>query len=150
MRESSITAPSPSPAFAGACFGEGRGWGNPALRLWKHPTARSGSASTSSSASPYFRPDTLPPGFQAARVATRHDVPRVWPFAFTNGIQASHVEVDVETGEVTLLKHWSVEDCGTVINPQLVDEQVRGGVVQGLGAASHERASTTPTAAGSS
>jgi carbon-monoxide dehydrogenase large subunit len=87
----------------------------------------------------YFRPDTLPPGFQAELVATRHYVPRAWPFAFTNRIQASHVEVDVETGEVTLLKHWCVEDCGTVINPQLVDEQVRGGVVQGLGAALYER-----------
>ena len=87
----------------------------------------------------YFRPDTLPPGFQAELVATRHYVPKAWPFAFTNGIQASHVEVDIETGRVTLLKHWCVEDCGTVINPQLVDEQVRGGVVQGLGAALFEK-----------
>jgi len=87
----------------------------------------------------YFRPDTLPPGFQAELVATRHYVPKAWPFAFTNGIQASHVEVDIETGRVTLLKHWCVEDCGTVINPQLVDEQVRGGVVQGLGAALLEK-----------
>jgi carbon-monoxide dehydrogenase large subunit len=83
----------------------------------------------------YFRPDTLPPGFQAELMATRHYVPRAWPFAFTNGIQASYLEVDTDTGFVTLLKHWCVEDCGTVINPQLVDEQVRGGVVQGIGAA---------------
>jgi aerobic carbon-monoxide dehydrogenase large subunit len=86
----------------------------------------------------YFRPDTLPPGFQAELVATRHYVPRTFPFAFTNGIQASHVEVDIETGSITLLKHWCIEDCGTVINPQLVDEQVRGGVVQGIGAALYE------------
>jgi carbon-monoxide dehydrogenase large subunit len=86
----------------------------------------------------YFRPDTLPPGFQAELVATRHYVPRKWPFAFTNGIQASYLEVDVESGFVTLLKHWCVEDCGTVINPQLVDEQIRGGVVQGIGAALFE------------
>jgi carbon-monoxide dehydrogenase large subunit len=86
----------------------------------------------------YFRPDTLPPGFQAELMATRHYVPRAWPFAFTNGIQASYLEVDVESGFVKLLKHWCVEDCGTVINPQLVDEQVRGGVVQGLGAALFE------------
>ena len=39
---------------------------------------------------------------------------------------------------VTLLKHWCVEDCGTVINPQLVDEQIRGGIVQGIGAALFE------------
>jgi carbon-monoxide dehydrogenase large subunit len=86
----------------------------------------------------YFRPDTLPPGFQAELVATRHYVPRAWPFAFTNGIQASYLEVDVESGFITLLKHWCIEDCGTVINPQLVDEQIRGGVVQGIGAALFE------------
>jgi carbon-monoxide dehydrogenase large subunit len=86
----------------------------------------------------YFRPDTLPPGFQAELMATRHYVPRAWPFAFTNGIQASWLEVDVETGFVKLLRHWCVEDCGTIINPQLVDEQIRGGVVQGIGAALYE------------
>jgi len=82
----------------------------------------------------YFRPDTLPPGFQAEFMATRHYVPRAYPFAFTNGVQASYLEVDIRTGEVRLLKHWCVEDCGTVINPQLVDEQIRGGIVQGIGA----------------
>jgi carbon-monoxide dehydrogenase large subunit len=82
----------------------------------------------------YFRPDTLPPGFQAELMATRHYVPRAYAFAFTNGAQASWLEVDPDTGFIKLLKHWCVEDCGTVINPQLVDEQVRGGVVQGLGA----------------
>jgi carbon-monoxide dehydrogenase large subunit len=81
----------------------------------------------------YFRPDTLPPGFQAEFMVTRHYVPRGWPFAFTNGVQASYLEVDLRTGAVTLLKHWCVEDCGTVINPQLVDEQIRGGIVQGIG-----------------
>src|SRR3954451_329062 len=86
----------------------------------------------------YFRPDTLPPGFQAELMATRHYVPRAWPFAFTNGIQASWLEVDTDTGFIRLLKHWCVEDCGTVINPQLVDERVRGGVVQGIGAALFE------------
>jgi carbon-monoxide dehydrogenase large subunit len=86
----------------------------------------------------YFRPDTLPPGFQAELMATRHYVPRAWPFAFTNGIQASYLEVDTDTGFVKLLKHWCVEDCGTIINPQLVDEQMRGGIVQGIGAALFE------------
>ncbi len=86
----------------------------------------------------YFRPDTLPPGFQAELMVTRHYVPRAWPFAFTNGIQASYLEVDIDTGFVKLLKHWCVEDCGTIINPQLVDEQIRGGVVQGIGAALFE------------
>ena len=87
----------------------------------------------------YFRPDTLPKGVQPELVATRHYVPRDYPFAFTNGVQASWLEVDVETGFITLLKHFVVEDCGTVLNPMLVDEQIRGGVVQGLGAALFER-----------
>ena len=86
----------------------------------------------------YFRPDTLPPGFQPEFVVTRHYVPRAWPFAFTNGVQASYLEVDIRTGEVKLLRHWCVEDCGTVINPQLVDEQIRGGIVQGIGGALFE------------
>ena len=87
----------------------------------------------------YFRPDTLPRDMQAELVATRHYVPRDYPFAFTNGVQASWLEVDTDTGFITLLKHWVVEDCGTVLNPLLVDEQIRGGVVQGLGAALFEQ-----------
>ncbi len=86
----------------------------------------------------YFRPDTLPAGVQPQMTASRNHVPRGQPFAFTNGVQASHVEVDVETGFVRLLGHWVVEDCGRIINPMLVDEQIRGGVVQGIGAALFE------------
>ena len=86
----------------------------------------------------YFRPDTLPMDFQSELTVTRHYTPREYGFTFTNGIQASYVEVDPDTGFVKLLKHWCVEDCGTVINPMLVDEQIRGGVVQGIGAALFE------------
>jgi carbon-monoxide dehydrogenase large subunit len=86
----------------------------------------------------YYRADTLPPGFQAELVATRHFVPRKYPFAFTNGHQACYLEVDVKTGFVKLLRHWVVEDCGTMINPLLVEEQTRGGVVQGIGPALFE------------
>jgi carbon-monoxide dehydrogenase large subunit len=86
----------------------------------------------------YFRPDTLPADFQSELTVTRHYTPRQYGFTITNGIQASLVEVDPETGFVKLLKHWCVEDSGTVINPMLVDEQIRGGVVQGIGAALYE------------
>jgi carbon-monoxide dehydrogenase large subunit len=86
----------------------------------------------------YFRPDTLPMSFQSELTVTRHYTPREYGFTFTNGIQASYVEVDPDTGFVKLLKHWCVEDAGTVINPMLVDEQIRGGVVQGIGAALYE------------
>ena len=86
----------------------------------------------------YFRGDTLPPGLQPELVVTRHYVPKLYPFAFTNGVQASYLELDAETGFIKLLKHWVVEDCGRVINPLLVEEQIRGGVVQGIGGALYE------------
>src|SRR5204862_468173 len=86
----------------------------------------------------YFRPDTLPIDFQSELTVTRHYTPRQYGFTFTNGIQASWLEVDPDTGFVRLLKHWCVEDAGTLINPMLVDEQIRGGVVQGIGAALFE------------
>ena len=86
----------------------------------------------------YFRSDTLPPGTQAQLSVAHHYAPQGYPFAFTNGVQACHLELDVETGMVKILKLWVVEDCGRVINPMLVDEQIRGGVVQGLGAAFFE------------
>jgi aerobic carbon-monoxide dehydrogenase large subunit len=86
----------------------------------------------------YFRTDLLPQDLRPELVATRHYVPREFAFAFTNGVQASHLEVDPDTGFIKLLDHWVVEDCGTIINPLLVDEQIRGGVVQGLGGALYE------------
>jgi len=86
----------------------------------------------------YFRPDTLPKDFQSELTVTRHYVPRHQALAYTNGVQLSHVEVDVDTGFVNLLGHWVAEDCGRIINPMLVDEQVRGGVAHGLGDALFE------------
>ena len=86
----------------------------------------------------YFRPDTLPAGFTPELMVTRHYAQRDYPFIFTNGVQASYVEVDHETGFVKLLGHWAVEDCGRVINPLLVDEQIRGAIVQGIGGALFE------------
>ena len=86
----------------------------------------------------YFRPDTLPLGFTPELMVTRHYAQRDYPFIFTNGVQASYVEVDTETGFVKLLRHWAVEDCGRVINPMLVDEQIRGAIVQGIGGALFE------------
>ena len=85
-----------------------------------------------------YRPDTLPKGIDNSLTVAQHFAPSGYPFGFTNGVQASWLEVDPETGLVRLLKHWVVEDCGRIINPLLVDEQIRGGVVQGLGAALFE------------
>jgi len=92
----------------------------------------------------YFRGDTLPPDLPRELMQTRHFITKQFPFAFTNGVQASHLEVDLDTGLVKLLKHWCVEDCGRIINPLLVDEQVRGGVVQGIGGALFEHCTYSP------
>ncbi len=86
----------------------------------------------------YFRPDTLPRDLQPDLSASGHFTQLSNTFVFTNGFQASYVEVDVESGFVKLLKHWAVEDCGRIINPLLVDEQMRGGIVQGIGGALFE------------
>ncbi len=86
----------------------------------------------------YFRGDTLPSDLPRELMQTRHFTTKQFPFAFTNGVQASWLEVDVDTGLVKLLRHWCVEDCGRIINPMLVDEQVRGGIVQGIGGALYE------------
>ena len=83
----------------------------------------------------YYRSDTLPADFTPELMVTRHYAQRDYPFIFTNGVQASYVEVDTDTGFVKLLRHWAVEDCGRVINPRLVDEQIRGAIVQGIGGA---------------
>ncbi len=92
----------------------------------------------------YFRGDTLPPDLPRELMQTRHFITKQYPFAFTNGVQACWLEVDVDTGLVKLLKHWCVEDCGRIINPLLVDEQVRGGIVQGLGGALYEHCIYSP------
>jgi aerobic carbon-monoxide dehydrogenase large subunit len=57
---------------------------------------------------------------------------------WANGAHAAVVEVDEETGEVRVLVYAVVHDCGTVINPTIVDGQVRGGVAQGIGQALYE------------
>lgn len=86
----------------------------------------------------YFRQDLLPPDLQPEFSVVRHYVPRRQPFVISNGIHGSYVEVDVETGFVTLLEHVVVHDAGTLINPMIAEGQIRGGVVQGIGAALYE------------
>jgi carbon-monoxide dehydrogenase large subunit len=86
----------------------------------------------------YYRGNELPPGLATELVATRHFRVEGMPFVFSNGAMASYVEVDPDTGMTRLLGHWVVEDVGTILNRQLVDEQIRGGVVQGIGGALFE------------
>lgn len=81
----------------------------------------------------YFNPTLLPDGMEPCLVETaRYDPPAgTW----SNGCQAAVVAVFPETGEIRLLRYVAVEDCGRVINPLVVDGQVVGGIVQGLGQA---------------
>ena len=83
----------------------------------------------------YYRGNELPADFQPELVVTRHYRVKDYPFVFTNGAQGCLAEIDPETGFVRVLKMWCVDDCGRVINPKLVEEQIRGGIVQGLGGA---------------
>jgi carbon-monoxide dehydrogenase large subunit len=92
----------------------------------------------------YFRTEQVPRDFQPELAVTRSYAQKTYPGVITNGIQASYLEVDTDTGCVKLIRHWVVDDCGTVINPLLVDEQIRGAVVQGLGAALYEQCIYSP------
>jgi carbon-monoxide dehydrogenase large subunit len=50
---------------------------------------------------------------------------------FPFGAHVAVVEIDRDTGQVTLVEHTAVDDCGTIINPLLADGQVHGGIAQG-------------------
>jgi CO/xanthine dehydrogenase Mo-binding subunit len=82
----------------------------------------------------YFRQDTLPRDFDVQLSVSASFVANDKMCYMANGVQASYVEVDCETGFIKMLGQWAVDDCGRLINPLLVDEQVRGGIVQGIGA----------------
>jgi carbon-monoxide dehydrogenase large subunit len=58
--------------------------------------------------------------------------------AYASGAHAAVIEVDPETGRITVLKYVIGHDCGTVINPLLVDGQVLGGFAAGIGNAMYE------------
>jgi carbon-monoxide dehydrogenase large subunit len=80
----------------------------------------------------------MPPGMEAGLEATSfYDPPNfVYPF----GAHLAVVEVDPQTGRVDLRKYVAVDDCGPQINPVIVEGQVHGGVVQGIGQALWEGA----------
>ncbi len=75
-------------------------------------------------------PDGMEPGLTAAAFV---DGPP--DGSYSNAVHAAVVEIDNATGEMEITRFVAVEDCGTVINPMVVDGQVRGGVVQGIGSA---------------
>jgi CO/xanthine dehydrogenase Mo-binding subunit len=58
---------------------------------------------------------------------------------FANGMHAVVVETDPETADIKILRYCVVHDCGTLINPMIVEGQIHGGVAQGVGGALYER-----------
>jgi carbon-monoxide dehydrogenase large subunit len=58
---------------------------------------------------------------------------------FASGMHAAIVETDPETAEITVLRYCVVHDCGTLVNPMIVEGQIHGGVAQGVGGALYEK-----------
>jgi len=58
---------------------------------------------------------------------------------FASGMHAAIVETDPDTAEIRVLRYCVVHDCGTLINPRIVEGQIHGGVAQGVGGALYER-----------
>ncbi len=78
----------------------------------------------------------LPEGMPAALAAGADFRQQGNTFPF--GAHVSVVDVDVETGQVSPIRHVAVDDCGRILNPMLVDGQVHGGIGQGLAQALYE------------
>jgi carbon-monoxide dehydrogenase large subunit len=79
---------------------------------------------------------TRPPGLEAGLDATRYFQPPGLVFPF--GAHVAVVDIDPETGGVKLRSYVSVDDCGRVLNPLLVEGQVHGGLAQGIAQALYE------------
>jgi carbon-monoxide dehydrogenase large subunit len=86
----------------------------------------------------YFQTHTLPEPLRYGLEARASFDP---PGTFSNACHATLVVIDPGTGAIRLRRYLVVEDCGVVINPLIVDGQVRGGVTQGVAAALLERIS---------
>nr|WP_280269717.1 xanthine dehydrogenase family protein molybdopterin-binding subunit [Nocardia wallacei] len=85
----------------------------------------------------YFQADSLPPGMPPGLESSgRYKTPQIAIWA--NATHVCTCEVDVETGAVTLLRYIVSEDCGPMINPSVVEGQIYGGTVQGIGGALYE------------
>jgi aerobic carbon-monoxide dehydrogenase large subunit len=82
----------------------------------------------------HYEPQLLPAGMSASLEATARYTSQA-PFTWANATHACTCEVDVETGHVTLTRYIVSEDVGPMINPNVVEGQIAGGTVQGIGGA---------------
>jgi carbon-monoxide dehydrogenase large subunit len=84
----------------------------------------------------YYEPQQLPPELSASLEATaRFASPPTAMIHWANATHACTCEVDVQTGHVTLTRYIVSEDVGPMINPNVVEGQIAGGTVQGIGGA---------------
>ncbi len=83
-----------------------------------------------------FMGDKLPPGLEPGLDATRRFEPPNFVFPF--GTHICVVEVDAQTGQVSVEKYVAVDDCGRLLNPMIAEGQVHGGIAQGLSQALFE------------
>ena len=83
----------------------------------------------------HLRMDELPPGVDPLLDATATYEPGISTGVFSYATHGAVVAVDPETGAIELLDFAVAEDCGTMVNPMLVEGQIRGGVAQGIGTA---------------
>jgi carbon-monoxide dehydrogenase large subunit len=82
----------------------------------------------------FMTPDGEEPGLRSSGFMT------YTPGGWSGGTHGVIVEIDPETGEVKILRYVVAEDCGDLINPAVVDGQIRGGIAQGIGIALLENA----------
>lgn len=91
-----------------------------------------------------YRADLAPPGVDGSpeasyvwngpNVSPPDDQMRArWHLTATNSVHVAEVELDPGTGVVTILGYWLADDCGTRLNPAIVEGQTQGGVAQGIG-----------------
>ncbi|MEI6300107.1 MAG: xanthine dehydrogenase family protein molybdopterin-binding subunit [Betaproteobacteria bacterium] len=74
-----------------------------------------------------YLPAGLPPGLEASESFVVNEM------TYSNGTAIAEVEVDLETGKIKILDYVMAHDCGSVINPMLVDGQIMGGIAHGIG-----------------
>ena len=93
----------------------------------------------------YLRPHQLPPDVDLGGLeATFAFKPKRDTGAFSYASHAAVVAVDTELGDVEILDYVIVEDCGTLVNPMVVDGQTLGGAAQGIGTAMYEESPFDP------
>jgi carbon-monoxide dehydrogenase large subunit len=85
----------------------------------------------------YFQPEALPPGVPAGLEASGRFANQR-PMHWVNATHLCTCEVDIATGQVKLLRYVVSENCGAMINPNVVEGQIAGGTVQGIAGALFE------------